>query len=136
MEGIQSPFVYFGAIFTSFAWHKEDCDTSSINYLHRGKSKHWYGIPASEVPKFEQLLKTITDGLDANCESYFRHKTILISPQTLQKHGISFTRVSCRFFPFFQKFIRIHPIFPFFSIHSLDHSKRRRICHLIFRWIP
>jgi len=36
-----------------FAWHTEDMDLAAINYLHHGKPKFWYALPASEGPKLE-----------------------------------------------------------------------------------
>lgn len=42
MKGIQSPFVYFGGLWTLFGWHIEDGNLNSINYLHRGEPKIWY----------------------------------------------------------------------------------------------
>lgn len=41
MEGIQSPYVYVGSPLTAFAFHLEDGNLNSINYLHRGKPKVW-----------------------------------------------------------------------------------------------
>lgn len=37
--GILTPCVYFGAAYTFFAYHIEDGDLCSINYLHSGKPK-------------------------------------------------------------------------------------------------
>lgn len=42
--GITSPFIYIGTWKSYFSWHQENLNLSSINYLHEGKSKFWYGL--------------------------------------------------------------------------------------------
>mgnify|MGYP001802970173 CR=1 FL=1 len=44
LEGINSPYLYFGSYRTMFAWHVEDYNMASINYQHFGSPKIWYGI--------------------------------------------------------------------------------------------
>jgi jumonji domain-containing protein 2 len=36
-----------------FGWHKEDMDLQSINYLHYGRPKFWYGVDLDDNEKFE-----------------------------------------------------------------------------------
>ena len=57
VRGVNTPYCYIGSWKTMFCWHKEDLDLSAINYLHHGKSKFWYGVPASQGHILEKAAK-------------------------------------------------------------------------------
>ena len=46
----------------------------SINYLHFGQPKQWYGIAPRFAPKFERTLENIYASARQNCAEYLRHK--------------------------------------------------------------
>jgi hypothetical protein len=76
-----------------FGWHKEDMDLFSINYLHQGRPKYWYGINIEDNEKFEQFVKSKFPEYFKDCPEYIRHKTTLIHPSVLIEQGIRMTKM-------------------------------------------
>lgn len=93
INGVTTSYLYFGMWKTSFAWHTEDMDLYSINYLHTGAPKTWYSIPTKHAREFEELSKRLLPSSYRICSSFLRHKTTLISPNVLEENGIPFNRV-------------------------------------------
>ena len=71
-----------------FGWHKEDMDLYSINYLHQGKPKFWYGVDLDCNEKFEAFVKSKFPDYFKGCPEFIRHKTTLIYPGLLLENGI------------------------------------------------
>ena len=83
IPGVNTAYLYLGMWKATFAWHLEDVDLYSINYLHFGAPKQWYSIAQGDARRFEAAMKSIWPTDAKACDQFLRHKTFLISPSHL-----------------------------------------------------
>lgn len=94
IPGVNTAYLYFGMWKATFAWHLEDVDLYSINYVHFGAPKQWYSISQADARRFEAAMKNIWPQDAKACSQFLRHKGFLISPQHLLSHyGIKVNKV-------------------------------------------
>ena len=93
LKGVNSSYLYFGMWRALFAWHTEDCDLYSVNYLHYGAPKFWYAVAPEDRERFEILAQGMVPEMWRACPEFLRHKELLISPTLLEQNGIPFTRM-------------------------------------------
>ncbi|XP_042479657.1 lysine-specific demethylase JMJ705 [Macadamia integrifolia] len=96
IPGVTSPMVYIAMMFSWFAWHVEDHDLHSLNYLHMGAGKTWYGVPREAAVAFEEVIRVHGYGGEVNPLVTFAilgEKTTVMSPEVLVNAGIPCCRL-------------------------------------------
>ena len=88
INGLKKPWLYVGMCFSTFCWHVEDHWNHSINYLHLGDPKTWYGVPPYAAKQFESCVRDYVPGLIANDPQLLHHLITMISPNVLLEYGI------------------------------------------------
>jgi histone demethylase JARID1 len=86
INGINVPWMYYGALFTTFCWHNEDNYLYSINYHHKGAPKLWYGVPGNEkdASGLESVFKSYLSMKMRDVPDLLHHITTQFSPRLLQ----------------------------------------------------
>jgi hypothetical protein len=84
VPGVNTAYLYLGMWKATFAWHLEDVDLYSINYIHFGAPKQWYSVSQEDARRFEAAMQTIWPNDAKHCDQFLRHKTYLISPEKLK----------------------------------------------------
>ncbi|CAH9109847.1 unnamed protein product [Cuscuta epithymum] len=96
IPGVTSPMVYIAMMFSWFAWHVEDHDLHSLNYLHTGAGKTWYGVPRDAAVAFEEVIRVHGYGGEINPLVTFAilgEKTTVMSPEVLLNSGVPCCRL-------------------------------------------
>ncbi|KAF6780310.1 hypothetical protein AHF37_00243 [Paragonimus kellicotti] len=93
ISGMIVPWVYVGMVFSCFCWHTEDHWSYSINYLHTGSPKTWYGVPTDSADAFEAAMRAEVPELFEVSPDLLHHITTMLSPSKIQAHGVPVYRL-------------------------------------------
>jgi len=88
VSGVTRPMLYIGMLFSSFCWHTEDNWLYSINYIHSGAPKRWYGVSGADAPDFENALRSELPHLFSTEPQLLYQLTTTLHPDILKKHGV------------------------------------------------
>ncbi|KAH6827711.1 Zinc finger family protein / transcription factor jumonji family protein [Perilla frutescens var. hirtella] len=96
IPGVTSPMVYIGMLFSWFAWHVEDHELHSLNFLHMGSPKTWYSVPGDYAFNFEEAIRRHAYGGNPDRSvalSLLGEKTTVLSPEIIVASGIPCCRL-------------------------------------------
>ncbi|KAK7423899.1 hypothetical protein QQX98_000770 [Neonectria punicea] len=131
VPGVNTAYLYLGMWKATFAWHLEDVDLYSINYLHFGAPKQWYSISQADARRFEAAMKSIWPQDAKACDQFLRHKAFLISPQHLLQHyGIKVNK--CVSYP--GEFVVTYP-YGYHSGYNLGYNCAEAVNFALDSWL-
>ncbi|KAG0710048.1 Lysine-specific demethylase 5A [Chionoecetes opilio] len=94
ISGMKVPWMYVGMCFSTFCWHNEDHWSYSINYLHWGEPKTWYGVPGGKAESFEEAMKNAAPELFQAQPDLLHQLVTIMNPNILMKSGVPIVRTN------------------------------------------
>ncbi|KAI0401506.1 hypothetical protein F4802DRAFT_424391 [Xylaria palmicola] len=132
VPGVNTAYLYLGMWKATFAWHLEDVDLYSINYLHFGAPKQWYSISQGDARRFEAAMKSIWPTDAKACGQFLRHKAFLISPNHLQQY-FNIKVNKCVSYP--GEFVVTYP-YGYHSGYNLGYNCAEAVNFALDSWLP
>lgn len=83
---------YLGMCFSAFCWHNEDHWSYSINYLHWGEPKTWYGVPGDGAVCFEEAMAKAAPELFKSQPDLLHQLVTIMNPNILMDAGVPIYR--------------------------------------------
>lgn len=93
ISGVLVPWLYVGMCFSSFCWHVEDHHLYSLNYLHWGAPKVWYGVPGSHASALEDAMRKHLPHLFEEQPHLLHELVTQLTPSVLKSEGVPVHRV-------------------------------------------
>lgn len=93
ITGVMVPWLYVGSCMSAFCWHVEDHALYSVNYLHMGCPKVWYGVPADATLALEEAMRDALPHLFDGNPGLLHQLVTTLSPMELKKRGVPVYRV-------------------------------------------
>ncbi|KAJ2212498.1 hypothetical protein IW140_005506 [Coemansia sp. RSA 1813] len=91
ISGMMTPWIYAGMCFSTFCWHNEDHYTYSVNYMHWGDTKTWYGVPGHHAEAFEAAMRDAVPQLFEDQPDLLFQLVTMLSPEVLVRRGVDVT---------------------------------------------
>ncbi|KAJ9185794.1 hypothetical protein P3X46_005385 [Hevea brasiliensis] len=88
ISGVLVPWLYIGMCFSSFCWHVEDHHLYSLNYMHWGAPKIWYGVPGKDAIKLEEVMRKHLPDLFEEQPDLLHKLVTQLSPSVLKSEGV------------------------------------------------
>ncbi|KAE9619092.1 putative chromatin remodeling & transcription regulator FYR family [Lupinus albus] len=88
ISGVLVPWLYIGMCFSSFCWHVEDHHLYSLNYMHWGAPKLWYGVPGKDACKLEEVMRKHLPELFEQQPDLLHKLITQLSPSILKSKGV------------------------------------------------
>ncbi|KAL8508259.1 hypothetical protein ACS0TY_018735 [Phlomoides rotata] len=93
ISGVVVPWIYIGMCFSSFCWHVEDHHLYSLNYMHWGDPKIWYGVPGNHATSLENAMRKHLPDLFEEQPDLLNELVTQLSPSVLKSEGVPVYRV-------------------------------------------
>ncbi|XP_071715250.1 lysine-specific demethylase JMJ18-like isoform X2 [Rutidosis leptorrhynchoides] len=94
ISGVLVPWLYVGMCFSSFCWHVEDHHLYSVNYMHFGDPKIWYGVPGSHATALEDAMRKHLPDLFDEQPDLLHQLVTQLSPNVLKTEGVPVYRAT------------------------------------------